>query len=188
MFTGIWEKGRIWEKQRQTLWERKFSALPAQSHVDPWTGSGNVVELPEPIHPFPILPPPPSATDTSQLINSPALIVRVFVLLQSRHAESSKPPLLSCSLTLILSSSQGRDPPLLPGDVRQHLAGAGISAQPKALHIWARFVPSPRDTPAGSAGQGRGSRIHKGNSGTAARPGFGEQLLGAGTGIPGNSL
>lgn len=101
-------------------------------------------ELPEPIHPFPISHFPSgiacSATNTSLLINSPALIVRLFVALQSRCAEPQFPsPAGSCSLTLILGSSQGRElpaAPLLPWDVQQHLAGGGISAQPRTLHIW----------------------------------------------------
>lgn len=135
-----------------------------QSHVDPWMGSGNAGAA----RAHPSLPDPSSSSlghPHLQLINSPALIVRVFVLLQSRDAESSKPPLLSCSLTLIPGSSQGRDPPLLPGDVRQHLAGAGISARPQTLHIWARFVPSPRDTGAGELERDEDQGYTKGTAG-----------------------
>lgn len=112
----------------------KDSQLCLQSHEDPWMGSGNVekeLELPEPIHPFPIPDSSSSlGTSSSLLINSPALIVLGNCdryLSCSKSGMQTAPSPLSCQEHLPALDAgliPGEGAALLPWDVRQHLAGA----------------------------------------------------------------
>lgn len=126
-------------------------------------------ELPEPIHPSPIPSPPSgtacSATSASLLINSPALIVPVLVVLQGRDAE---PRALFQLPDLDPGLIPGQELPLLPGTASAspgRAATSGRSRNLRSAHLGAIFWQLRTRT--GSAGSGTAGPDWDGDQGEA---------------------